>query len=169
MRRIEWMKKSRRDLAITTDIIVGFPGETEADFAETVSLIEEVEYDSMFIFKYSKRPNTPALQYEDHISEEEKTRRFLFLQERQRTIQIRRNADYVGKTEEVHVEGYNRATRQWIGRTTQNKTLNFTDPDLPEPGDNRTLVGRYLDVQVTRAGPNSLAGERRGLLPIAVS
>ena len=60
MRRIEWMKMAKRDIAITTDIIVGFPGETEAEFLETVSLVEEVEYDSMFIFKYSKRPNTPA-------------------------------------------------------------------------------------------------------------
>lgn len=160
IRRIEWMKNARRDIAITTDIIVGFPGETEADFLETVTLAEEVEYDSMFIFKYSKRPNTPALRYDDHIPEEEKTRRFLFLQERQRAIQIRRNANYVGKTEEVHVEGYNLATRQWIGRTSQNKTLNFVDARLPEPRDGCTLVGKYLDVLVTRAGPNSLAGER---------
>ena len=161
-RRIEWMKNARRDIAITTDIIVGFPGETEAEFLETVSLVEEVEYDSMFIFKYSKRPNTPALRYDDHISEEEKTRRFLFLQERQRAIQIRRNAKYVGKTEEVNVEGYNVATRQWIGRTSQNKTLNFTDIDNPEPRNGCTLVGQYLEVLVTRAGPNSLAGEHHG-------
>jgi tRNA-2-methylthio-N6-dimethylallyladenosine synthase len=168
MRRIEWLKNAKCDIAITTDIIVGFPGETEADFLETVDMVEEVEYDSMFIFKYSKRPNTPALRYEDHIPEEEKTRRFLFLQERQRAIQIRRNADYVGKTEEVHVEGYNLATRQWIGRTTQNKTLNFVDANLPEPGGTRTLVGQYLDVLVTRAGPNSLAGERTSAVPFAV-
>ncbi len=159
MRRIEWMKTARRDIAITTDIIVGFPGETEAEFLETVSLIEEVGYDSMFIFKYSKRPNTPALRYEDHIPEEEKSRRFMYLQDRQRAIQIRRNANYVGMTEEVHVEGYNLATRQWIGRTTQNKTLNFTDAALPEPGDGRTMVGQYVNVLITRASPNSLAGE----------
>jgi tRNA-2-methylthio-N6-dimethylallyladenosine synthase len=158
--RIEWLKNAKRDIAITTDIIVGFPGETESDFEETLKLVEEVEYDSMFIFKYSKRPNTPALQYEDHIPEEEKTRRFLILQERQRSIQISRNARYVGCTEEVHVEGYNLATGQWIGRTTQNKTLNFHDAGLPAPKGEGTLVGRYLDVLVTRAGPNSLAGER---------
>jgi tRNA-2-methylthio-N6-dimethylallyladenosine synthase len=159
MQRIEWMKNAKRDIAITTDIIVGFPGETEADFNETVRLAEEVEYDSMFIFKYSKRPNTAALQYEDHIPEEEKTRRFVILQERQRAIQIRRNACYVGKTEEVHVEGYNVATGQWIGRTSQNKTLNFFDSTLPAPLEGRTLAGQYSDVLVTRAGPNSLAGE----------
>jgi tRNA-2-methylthio-N6-dimethylallyladenosine synthase len=160
MRRIEWMKTANRDIAITTDIIVGFPGETEKDFNDTLRLLDEVEYDAMFIFKYSKRPNTPALQYEDHIPEEEKTRRFLILQEHQRTIQMRRNAAYVGKVEEVHVEGYNRATGQWIGRTSQHKTLNFTDPAFPGPSGDRTLVGEYMDVLVTRASANSLAGER---------
>jgi tRNA-2-methylthio-N6-dimethylallyladenosine synthase len=160
MERIEWMKRAKRDIAITTDIIVGFPGETEADFDQTLRLAEEVEYDSMFIFKYSKRPNTSALEYEDHIPEEEKTRRLMVLQELQRGIQIRRNASYIGKTEEVHVEGYNVATTQWIGRTSQNKTLNFFDSTLPAPVEGSTLVGQYADVLVTRAGPNSLAGER---------
>ncbi|MBV9760167.1 MAG: tRNA (N6-isopentenyl adenosine(37)-C2)-methylthiotransferase MiaB [Acidobacteriaceae bacterium] len=159
MRRIEWMKNARRSIAITTDIIVGFPGETEQDFKETVRLAEEVEYDSMFIFKYSKRPNTPALEYEDHIPEEEKTRRLMILQELQRAIQIRRNAAYVGTIEEAHVEGYNTATGQWIGRTAQNKTLNFIDAELPGPAEGRTLTGTYADILVTRAGPNSLAGE----------
>ncbi len=160
VQRIDWMKNAKRDIAITTDIIVGFPGETEADFKESVRLIEEVEYDSMFIFKYSKRPNTSALQYDDHVPEEEKTRRFLILQERQREIQIRRNSSYIGKSEEVHVEGFNVATGQWIGRTSQNKTLNFCDSMIPAPAENRTLVGQYTDVLITRAGPNSLAGER---------
>ena len=159
LQRIEWMKNARRDIAITTDIIVGFPGETEADFEQTLQLAADVEYDSMFIFKYSKRPNTPALEYEDHIPEEEKTRRLMVLQEHQRAIQLRRNSTYVGKEQQVHVEGYNLATGQWIGRTTQNKTLNFHAPPLPAPQQNKTLVGQYLDVLVTRAGPNSLAGE----------
>jgi tRNA-2-methylthio-N6-dimethylallyladenosine synthase len=159
MRRIDWMKNAKRDIAITTDIIVGFPGETLSDFEETLKLIEAIEYDSMFIFKYSKRPNTAALQYEDQIPEEEKTRRLMVVQEKQRSIQIRRNAAYVGKAEEILVEGYNKATGQWIGRTSQNKTLNFTDSRLPAPEGDRTLVGEYLDVLVTRAGPNSLAGE----------
>ncbi|HYO81501.1 MAG TPA: tRNA (N6-isopentenyl adenosine(37)-C2)-methylthiotransferase MiaB, partial [Bryobacteraceae bacterium] len=84
MRRIDWLKSSPRDIALSTDIIVGFPGETDADFEQTLSLIEEVGYDSMFSFKYSRRPNTSALQYEDHIPEEEKQRRLLILQEKQR-------------------------------------------------------------------------------------
>ncbi|HEX3682725.1 MAG TPA: tRNA (N6-isopentenyl adenosine(37)-C2)-methylthiotransferase MiaB [Bryobacteraceae bacterium] len=160
MRCIDWIKRAQRSIAITTDIIVGFPGETEHDFNQTLRLADEIEYDSMFIFKYSRRPNTPALQYEDHIPEEEKTRRLMILQERQRAIQIRRNAAYIGTTEQVHVEGYNLATGQWIGRTMQNKTLNFLDPDLPAPSEGCTLAGQYAGVLVTRSGPNSLAGER---------
>ena len=159
MQRVAWMKNARRDIAITSDIIVGFPGESEADFQATLRLIDEVEYDAIFIFKYSKRPNTPALEYEDHIPEEEKTRRFTLLQEQQRSIQLRRNGRYLGKREQVHVEGYNKATNQWIGRTSQHKTLNFTDAEMPAPVGEKTLIGRYLDVLVTRAGPNSFAGE----------
>lgn len=155
MRRIEWMKSARRNIAITTDIIVGFPGESEEDFDETLSLLETVQYDSLFSFKYSQRPNTPALEYQDHLTEEEKGRRLTILQERQRAIQIRRNSELVGSVEQVNVEGFNKATGQWIGRTSQNRTLNFTHP-LSETA---SLVGKYLDVMVTRAGPNSLAGE----------
>jgi tRNA-2-methylthio-N6-dimethylallyladenosine synthase len=156
MRRIEWMKRSQRDIAISTDIIVGFPGETDEDFQATLNLLEQVEYDSVFSFKYSKRPNTPALQYEDHIPEEEKSRRLAILQETQRAIQIRRNAKYVGEVNEVHIEGFNKATGQWIGRTSQNKTLNFHHA---QPVGDNSLLGKYLQVRVTRAGANSLVGE----------
>ncbi|MBI1897332.1 MAG: tRNA (N6-isopentenyl adenosine(37)-C2)-methylthiotransferase MiaB [Acidobacteria bacterium] len=158
MRRIEWMKRASRDIAITTDIIVGFPGETEEDFEQTLQLLDEIEYDSLFSFKYSPRPNTPALRLEGQIAEEEKGRRLTILQEKQRAIQIRRNAGYVGTVEEVHIEGYNKALQQWIGRTSQNKTLNFYD--APNDGSKEDLLGRYLPVRVTRAGPNSLVGER---------
>ena len=159
MRRIEWMKNARRKISITTDIIVGFPGETENDFQETLSLMDEVEYDSLFSFKYSRRPNTSALALEDQLSEDEKGRRLTILQERQRSIQIRRNSELVGAIEDTMIEGYNQATGQWIGRTSQNRTLNFTHPAFPSPCAGESLVGKYLDVRVTRAGPNSLAGE----------
>src|SRR5215471_10441243 len=155
MRRIDWLKSARRNIAITTDIIVGFPGETEADFNETLALLDQVEYDSLFSFKYSARPNTAALSMGDQVSEEEKTRRLTILQERQRAIQIRRNAAAIGMAQEVMVEGRNQALGQWIGRTSQNRTLNFTTAG----GDNENLIGQYLDVRVTRAGPNSLVGE----------
>src|SRR6202521_2638289 len=154
MERLAWMKSARRPIAITTDVIVGFPGETEQDFDATLGLLDEVEYDSIFSFKYSRRPNTSALALGDHIPEEEKGRRLAILQEKQRQIQIRRNAAYVGVVEECLVEGFNQATGQWIGRTSQNKTLNFLRP--VEEGD---LTGSYVEARVTRAGPNSLAGE----------
>jgi len=156
MRRIEWMKNAKREIVISTDIIVGFPGETEKEFEETLHLLDEVQYDSMFSFKYSKRPNTPALRYEDHIPEEEKQRRLMILQEKQRQIQIRNNANYVGQVHEVMAEAFNTATGQWHGRTSQNKTLNFLHPALPGEGG---LQGTYLPVRVTRAGPNALVGE----------
>jgi tRNA-2-methylthio-N6-dimethylallyladenosine synthase len=154
LRRIEWMRNARRPIAISTDIIVGFPGETEADFEATLGLLDEVQFDSIFGFKYSRRPNTPALNLEDQIPEDEKIRRLAIVQERQRAIQLQRHAGYVGVVEECLVEGFNQATGQWIGRTSQNKTLNFLST-----GTSEALIGRYVDVRVTRAGPNSLAGE----------
>ena len=158
LRRIEWMKNARRDISITTDIIVGFPGETEADFLGTLSLLEEVQYDSVFSFKYSRRPNTAALSLDDQVPEEEKSRRLSVLQEKQRAIQIRRNSRLVGAIQEVLVEGRNHATAQWIGRTTENRVLNFVHPQ------EESLLGRYLEVRVTRAGANSLVGESVNLV-----
>jgi len=155
MRRIDWMKKARRKIAITTDIIVGFPGETEEDFRATLDLLDRVEYDSLFAFKYSPRPNTAALAMADPIPEDEKTRRIGIVLEKQRAIQIRRNSELIGAVEEVHVEGRNEALGQWIGRTSQNRTLNFTHGQ----SDGQSLRGKYLPVRVTRAGPNSLVGE----------
>jgi tRNA-2-methylthio-N6-dimethylallyladenosine synthase len=159
MRRIDWMKQARRNIAITTDIIVGFPGETEAEFEQTLDLLDEVEYDSLFGFKYSRRPNTAALDLTDHISEEEKIRRLAIVNEKQRAIQIRRNSRLVGEIEEAFVEGYNHATGQWIGRTSQNRPLNFVHPQFAAPREGANLAGSSWNVRVTRAGPNSLAGE----------
>jgi tRNA-2-methylthio-N6-dimethylallyladenosine synthase len=152
MRRIDWLKRARRQYALTTDIIVGFPGETEGDFQKTLELLDEVQYDSLFSFKYSPRPNTAAVAMQDAVPEEEKQRRLLILQEKQRAIQIRRNAELIGSVQEVMVEGRHPALGQWIGRTSTNRTLNFTHPGSD-------LIGRYLPVQVTRSGPNSLVGE----------
>ena len=156
LRRIEWIKSAKRRYSLTTDIIVGFPGETEADFEETLTLLDEVQYDSLFSFKYSERPNTAALAMGDRISEEEKQRRLVIVMEKQRAIQIRRNAEMIGTIQEVHVEGRHRALEQWIGRTSCNRTLNFSYPEA----DEKDMVGTYLPVRVTRAGPNSLVGER---------
>jgi tRNA-2-methylthio-N6-dimethylallyladenosine synthase len=155
MRRIEWLKGANRRYALTTDIIVGFPGETEQDFQQTLDLLDQVQYDSLFSFKYSPRPNTPAIAMEDRIPEEEKQRRLVVLQEKQRAIQIRRNAELVGGIQEVLVEGRNHALGQWIGRTSCNRTLNFTHAET----NGTDLAGQYLHVRVTRSGPNSLVGE----------
>jgi tRNA-2-methylthio-N6-dimethylallyladenosine synthase len=154
LERIAWMKAAKREISITSDMIVGFPGETEADFDETLALIGEVEYDSIFCFKYSPRPNTPSLQLEDAIPDEEKSRRLIVLQERQREIQRRRYQRHVGQTLEVMVEGKNEARGQWIGRTSQNKTLNFTAPPAVVPE-----AGSYVPVVTTGSFPNSLLGE----------
>ena len=155
LERIAWMKAARRKIALSTDIIVGFPGETPRDFEDTLSLLDQVEYDSIFSFKYSPRPNTSALALDGQVPEEEKGRRLTSVQERQRAIQMRRNAELVGTEEEALVEDYNQATGQWIGRTPQNRVLNFTCAGF----NGHSLLGEYHRVRVTRAGPNSLAGE----------
>jgi tRNA-2-methylthio-N6-dimethylallyladenosine synthase len=154
LERIAWMKAAKREISITTDVIVGFPGETEADFAETLSLLDEVGYDAVFAFKYSPRPNTPAITLEDAIPDEEKARRLDVLMQRQREIQITRYKKYIGTHCEVMVEARNEARAQWTGRTTHNKTLNFTAPQTSVP-----KVGSYAPVIVTGSFPNSLLGE----------
>ena len=154
LERISWMKSARREISITSDIIVGFPGESEADFIETLSLLDEVGYDSVFTFKYSPRPNTPSLALEDAIPDQEKSRRLEALMSKQKEIQIHRYKKYIGTTAEVMVEGKNDARNQWIGRTSQNKTLNFTAPETASP-----KVGSYVQVKATTSFPNSLLGE----------
>jgi tRNA-2-methylthio-N6-dimethylallyladenosine synthase len=154
LERIAWMKSAKRQISITSDIIVGFPGETEQDFAQTLSLLDEVGYDAVFTFKYSPRPNTPSLALDDTIPDQEKARRLESLMSRQREIQITRYKRYIGETLEVMVECRNEARKQWIGRTSHNKTLNFTAPETPIP-----QVGSYVKVKATQSFPNSLLGE----------
>src|SRR3954464_1940681 len=98
LERISWMKAAKREISITSDIIVGFPGETEEEFEHTLSLLREVEYDAIFGFKYSPRPNTPSLKLEDAISEEEKARRLNVLLAQQRDLQRRTYQRHVGQT-----------------------------------------------------------------------
>ena len=157
LERIEWIKSAKRKISITTDVIVGFPGESAADFEETINLLRQVQYDGVFAFKYSPRPNTPAIRMIDSIVEEEKSRRLAVLLERQREIQRANYAKQVGEIVEVMVEGKNEARGQWIGRTSHNKTLNFTVGANPEP-----QVGSYHMVKVTGSFPNSLVGEVLG-------
>ena len=154
LERISWMKSAKRPLSITSDIIVGFPGETEQDFADTLSLLDEVGYDAVFTFKYSPRPNTPSLALEDAIPDQEKARRLEVIMSHQKDIQIIRYKKYIGSELEVMVEGKNEARKQWIGRTSHNKTLNFAAPDSSVP-----QVGSYVKVRATQSFPNSLLGE----------
>jgi tRNA-2-methylthio-N6-dimethylallyladenosine synthase len=159
LERIAWIKAAKRDISITTDMIVGFPGETEADFAETLDLLDEVGYDSVFTFKYSPRPNTPSLQLDDAIPDQEKVRRLEVLMARQKEIQTGRYKKYIGTSCEVMVEGYNESRAQWIGRTAQNKTLNFTAPASGMDANAAPQPGAYVSVMVTTSFPNSLVGE----------
>jgi len=152
LEKIAMIRDAKRPIDITTDIIVGFPGETEADFEETLSLLEEVKYDSLFSFKYSPRPNTPSLAMKDAIAEEEKSRRLAILMEKQREIQTARNASLIGKTFEVLVSGKSRRENQWSGYTTSHRVVNFASQA-------KELLGTYVQVRATGATPNSLVGE----------
>jgi tRNA-2-methylthio-N6-dimethylallyladenosine synthase len=154
LERISWIQGAKRPLSMTTDIIVGFPGETAEDFEQTIDLLAEVQYDGVFAFKYSPRPNTPAISMPDSIPEDEKSNRLQILLERQREIQRINYDKHVGEICEAMVEGHNSARGQMIGRTSQNKTLNFTtsQPIMP-------ATGSYVAVRVTKSFPNSLVGE----------
>jgi tRNA-2-methylthio-N6-dimethylallyladenosine synthase len=154
LERIGWIQAARRDISLTSDLIVGFPGETEREFEETLSLLDVVGYDSVFTFKYSARPNTPALKLEDAISDAEKALRLAALNAKQKQIGARRNQRHVGQVLEAMVEGKNAARGQWVGRTSQIKVLNFTAPEGVEPA-----TGSYVPVRVTGSFPNSLVGE----------
>lgn len=150
--KIALIRAAHRPIDITTDIIVGFPGETEADFEETLSLMDQVEYAAAFSFKYSPRPNTSALHMADPVPEEEKSRRLAALQEKQRRIQARCNEKLIGSKFEVLVERKARIENQWSGHSTSNRVLSFTSSA-------DELVGRYIQVRVTSSGPNSLTGQ----------
>ncbi len=154
LERIAWIKSAKRDLSLTTDIIVGFPGETDADLEQTATLLDAVGYDAIFAFKYSPRPNTPAVSMADSISDEIKSARLQVLLDRQREIQKINYARHLGQQMEVMVEGHNRQRNQVIGRSSQNKTVNFTtaSPILP-------AIGSYRNVRITQTFPNSLLGE----------
>ena len=159
LEKIEMIRSARRPISVTSDIIVGFPGETERDLEETLTLLDAAQYDGVYAFQYSPRPNTTAQHMADAIPDEEKGRRLAILQDRQREIQIARNDALIGETFEVLVDGASRRPAspaggpgQWSGRSSSNRILNFSSlqPDL---------LGQYVHVRVTRAAPNSLVGE----------
>jgi tRNA-2-methylthio-N6-dimethylallyladenosine synthase len=147
------LRDAMPDIALSTDMIVGFPGELDSDFEETLSLVSSVRYHSMFSFKYSERPNTlAAKRHQDTVPEDEKTRRIVALQQLQREIQLELHEAMVGETFEVLVDAASRR-RAWelSGRTTGNTVVN-----LPGEVD---WIGRTVPVTIRRAGPNSVWGE----------
>jgi len=153
LKRIERIKSSRRRLSLTSDIIVGFPGETEADFEATLKIVGECEYDALYMFKYSKRSGTPAAQLDDVVTEDQKTRRFLALEELQTSVQARVCEGYVGRQVSVLVEKKStRSEDDMMGHSTCHKVVNFK-AQRAEPGD-------IVNVLITQAKPNSLYGER---------
>jgi tRNA-2-methylthio-N6-dimethylallyladenosine synthase len=152
LHKVEMLRGLSRDVALSTDVIVGFPRESQEDFEESLSLLETVRFDSIYSFKYSPRPGTEAFSYPDIILEEEKGRRLSVLQEFQRKIQLERNACLMGRQFEVLVDGKSqRDSRDLMGRTTQNKIVNFSGP--------AELLGSFVTVRVTNFSPNSLVGE----------
>jgi tRNA-2-methylthio-N6-dimethylallyladenosine synthase len=153
LERIAWTKAAQRDLSLTSDIIVGFPGETDKDFEDTITLLDEVGYDAIYGFKYSPRPNTPAIHMHDSIAEDVKTERLAILNARQREIQRANYARHLGQTMSVMVEHATPNNRgQITGRSSQNKTVNFSCGTA-------VTVGSYIDVRITQVFPSSLLGE----------
>ena len=153
LEKVALIRAARRPISITSDIIVGFPGETEQDFEETLSLLDAAQYDNIYAFEYSPRPHTTAQHKTGAIPEEEKRRRLAVLNDRQQEIQFQRNEAVIGKTFELLVDGVSRHAGQWAGRTSSNRILNFSSP-------HSNLLGQYIHVRVTRASPNSLIGEQ---------
>ena len=152
------------NVTLSTDMIVGFPGETAADFEETLSLVEAVQYHSMFSFKYSARPNTLASRrMADDVSEPEKTARILRLQALQRGIQTRLHEHALGTTVDVLVDAASRRRSGEIsGRTTGNTVVNFPPPPLAQGRRPAEWIGSIVPVTIRRAGPNSVWGEVTG-------
>ncbi|WP_415929183.1 tRNA (N6-isopentenyl adenosine(37)-C2)-methylthiotransferase MiaB [Zhenpiania hominis] len=151
LRLVEKLKAAVPHIAISTDIITGFPGETEEDFEETLDLVRRVEYDSAFTFLYSIRKGTPAAEYEDQIPEEIKHERFNRLVELVNEISARKNAAYVGKTVKVLVDGPSKNNSAALGGRTEGfKLINFEGP--------QDLIGKLVDVEVTAGKTFSLEG-----------
>ena len=152
LRKIDRLRSSSRDIALTTDIIVGFPGETEKDFQDTVKMVEYCGFDSAFIFRYSPRPGTPAYELQDNVEHKEKTRRFLELEQTQKRVQNERLQRYINKVLKVLIERVSSRTPGGLtGHSECQKLVNF----VGEP----KLLGSVIDVRITEIKANSLFGD----------
>jgi tRNA-2-methylthio-N6-dimethylallyladenosine synthase len=152
---VRQLRAAVADVGLSTDLIVGFPGETEEDFEATLELVRAAQYDSFYSFEYSPRPDTAALMYEDTVSGDEKRQRLIALQQLQQEIQRRRNAALVGRTVEVLVDGLSKKSDDDVsGRTSSNHIVNFAGPG--------ELIGQLVDVEITRPAAHSLRGVATG-------
>ena len=155
LRIIEKAKAEIPDIAFSTDLMIGFPGETEEDLLDTIDVVEKVKYDNAFTFIYSKREGTPAAKMEDQIPEDVKHERFNRVLSKVNEILVDLNASYVGKTVEVLIEGKSKTDEsKFTGRTRQNKLVNFT---VKNPEVN--LLGTLMNVKITESNTFSLVGE----------
>ena len=149
--KVEYLRARCSNIAISSDIIVGFPGETHADFEQTMDIVKSVEYASIFSFKYSQRPHTAALKMEDDVSEEEKSERLSALQDLQKHVQQRLNTALIGTVQEVLIESRSRKGEgQLSGRTSCNRVVNL------RCGEER--IGSFVDARIEDASPNCLFG-----------
>jgi len=150
--KVEKLREACPDISITSDMIVGFPGETEADFRATLDLMEKVRFDGLFSFKYSERPGTAAAQLDGKVPEEEKGLRLRELQALQERHTLQKNLACVGRKEAVLVEGYSKQNRrEFTGRTRTNRIVNF--------GSRENCLGRTVSVRISAAYQHSLRGE----------
>jgi tRNA-2-methylthio-N6-dimethylallyladenosine synthase len=148
--KVTKLRQAVPDIALTTDIIVGFPGETEHDFELTLQLLEETRYDGIFAFKYSKRPGTSALELSGHLPEEVKETRLAQVLELQNTISLEKNKNQVNAVTEVLLDGHSKRGGKLSGRTRGNKTVNVDGP--------ASRIGSLVHVRITSAGANSFTG-----------
>lgn len=152
LRRIDVIKNARRQIAITSDIIVGFPGETEQDFRDTMALVEKVRYDGLYIFKYSERPGTPAAKLDDDVSKSEKSARFMELESLQKHHQRKIYEGYLGREVNVLAESVSpKSETDLTGHTTCHKVVNFPKASIE--------LGEVRKVRITGVKQNSLYGE----------
>jgi len=151
LERVEVLRQIRPDIVLTTDIIVGFPGENDEDFQATMQLLDTVRYHGAFSFKYSDRPQAKAIAFDNKIDEQAKSERLKILQERQNDISLQRNREYEGSVQLVMIEGESKnGDGQWSGRTMSNVIVNFDGHALSP--------GQEVQVRITEGLLHSLRG-----------
>ncbi len=154
LEKVAMLRRACPDIAVSADVMVGFPGETEDDFHQTLQLLEAVEFDNLFSFRYSDRSYVKSAEFPDKVDSRTKARRLSTLQHLQAEITLRKNQLEIGRIREILVEGPSRAANgQLTGRTTQNRTVNFDG--------SKRLIGQTIYVKITSAFSHSLKGESR--------